>query len=342
MNIDERLLAYKPISITLNFDWDNTTYDERVQMRHDYIEEQKKKDLNYVGYDFPEYFNDFTTLTLNKPNVVVTDFSKLVNTLGQFLFIKDGKIYISLVTPTPGKYKLNWLLIGNKRMQVRTHRVIACTFIPIPEHLKEQRTKIVVNHKNDIKTCNLRSNLEWCTRGENNIKALNTGSRVSCSFKYTVNLPGRLFGKEYYFLNRKDLVEHGFEESFLYSIVNSKNYLHGRFETISKEQIKDKPIGIPKEVIDELRNPKYGRPDSSATVGTIISEGPCKGEKFVIYGPPEIKKYGFSDNSIYNFIRGNTVQYKGCTWEKLDRNETVDIPIGLTEAQKEHIFGKSS
>ena len=42
MNIDERLLAYKPISVTLNFDWENTTYDERVQMRHDYIEEQKK------------------------------------------------------------------------------------------------------------------------------------------------------------------------------------------------------------------------------------------------------------------------------------------------------------
>ena len=52
MNIDERLLAYKPISVTLNFDWENTTYDERVQMRHDYIEEQKKKDPNYVGWDF--------------------------------------------------------------------------------------------------------------------------------------------------------------------------------------------------------------------------------------------------------------------------------------------------
>jgi hypothetical protein len=31
MKIDERLLAYKPISVTLNFDWENTTYDERVQ-----------------------------------------------------------------------------------------------------------------------------------------------------------------------------------------------------------------------------------------------------------------------------------------------------------------------
>ena len=41
MNIDERLLAYKPISVTLNFDWDKMSYDERVLARHNYIEEQK-------------------------------------------------------------------------------------------------------------------------------------------------------------------------------------------------------------------------------------------------------------------------------------------------------------
>ena len=57
MNIDKRLLAYKPISITLNFDWDKMSYDERVLARHNYIEEQKKKDPNYVGYDFLEHFS---------------------------------------------------------------------------------------------------------------------------------------------------------------------------------------------------------------------------------------------------------------------------------------------
>lgn len=57
MDIDERLLAYKPISVTLNFDWDKMSYDERVLARHNYIEEQKKKDPNYVGYDFLEHFS---------------------------------------------------------------------------------------------------------------------------------------------------------------------------------------------------------------------------------------------------------------------------------------------
>jgi hypothetical protein len=29
-------------------------------------------------------------------------------------------------------------------------------------------------------------------------------------------------------------------------------------------------------------------------------------------------------------------------WERMTREEAVNIPIGLTEAQKEHIFGKDT
>lgn len=80
-NIDERLLAYKPISVTLNFDWENTTYDERVQMRHDYIEEQKKLDPNYVGWDFPELVSSKHG-GITKNITYYRDFSRVVNTLG--------------------------------------------------------------------------------------------------------------------------------------------------------------------------------------------------------------------------------------------------------------------
>lgn len=46
------------------------------------------------------------------------------------------------------------------------HRIVAKSFIPNPNELSE------VNHKNGIKTDNRISNLEWCTRIQNNDHAI--------------------------------------------------------------------------------------------------------------------------------------------------------------------------
>ena len=49
------------------------------------------------------------------------------------------------------------------------HRIVAKCFIPNP------KGRLEVNHKDGVKTNNNASNLEWCTRSENNRHAFQTG-----------------------------------------------------------------------------------------------------------------------------------------------------------------------
>lgn len=69
---------------------------------------------------------------------------------------KDGYIRIRL---NHGKFRRDFMV----------HRLVATAFIPNPEHKPE------VNHINGRKNCNFDYNLEWVTRAENQMHALQTG-----------------------------------------------------------------------------------------------------------------------------------------------------------------------
>lgn len=342
MNIDERLLAYKPISVTLNFDWENTTYDERVLARHNYIEEQKKKDPNYVGYDFPEWFKShYGRGKVDSTSFHSVDFSRLINTLGQIYRVRKNKVEIFFGIMNVHGY-IDFSITEQGKHKVRKgHRIVACTFIPIPEMLKDFRYQLVVNHKNDIKTCNLRSNLEWCTQQTNIKLAVKTSAINTFSFKYTVKLPGELFDKTYYFFSYSDLIKQGFYLTRITeSISNGTMYIHGIWEKITKDELKGKQIGIPPAELLEIRDKKHNRTNTKPILVTIISEGPCKGQQFTLYGEKEIVKYGFHRGHAYEAIRGDVKTHRGCVWKHVTREEAFCIPIGPTGTQMDHIFGK--
>lgn len=338
MNIDERLLAYKPISITLNFDWENTTYDERVQMRDDYIEEQKKKDPNYVGWDFPEHFRSTHGDKTDDLRYSIT-FDLLISTLG---LLVSARYADKLFTTFGGKSHKGYLVTAINEPEgpqlAQVHRIVACTFVPLPEELKKDPGKAIINHKNDIVTCNQKSNLEWTTLQGNTIKAVETGLIHSTSFKLTVTQPGPLIGREYYFLSKGDLVKQGFSHSPIWeSVRNGTVYLCGIWSEVSKEEMTNKPRGVPEEDLLIMRDKKTGRSDASATVGTIVTEGLCKGQRFALYGGAQLKEYKFDQSSLNKAIRGDLGIVAGCTWERMSREEAVDIPIGLTPEQLDHI-----
>ena len=97
MDIDERFLAYKPISEILGLSLELKDYEDRVQKRYDYIQEQLELDPEYVGYDYIEYYPKLG-------NVVYATKKNLISTNGDFYKLK-GDVWIKARSKQSGPYK---------------------------------------------------------------------------------------------------------------------------------------------------------------------------------------------------------------------------------------------
>ena len=72
-------------------------------------------------------------------------------------------------TLTPQGYPYVSLMLDGKAHKTTVHKLVAKAFVSNPE------CHSVINHKNGIKHDNRSCNLEWCTYGENNDHARDTG-----------------------------------------------------------------------------------------------------------------------------------------------------------------------
>lgn len=89
-----------------------------------------------------------------------------ISSLGRVKSLKNSKgnyrEKILSNTPTKGGYLRVNLYKNNKKKTFTIHKLVAIHFISNPNNYKE------VNHKDEDKTNNCVSNLEWCTREYNN------------------------------------------------------------------------------------------------------------------------------------------------------------------------------
>lgn len=341
MKIDERLLAYKPISVTLNFDWDKMTYDERVLARHNYIEEQKKKDPNYIGWDFAELvMSEYGPGSNLSSLTILRSVTSIISTIGQIARInsKTNCLELTLGISDNGYKHVHVTFVDKVYKKCRIHRLVGSTFIPIPDHLKEHRSHLVINHKNDIKTCNLRSNLEWCTGLENTKKAIETGAREVGSYIATWEVDDEHKGKTFYFkdLNEiRDYIPYGNIHQSIYGKLKTQYGCSWKF--IDKALLINKVTGFTREVYKLLQDPCYINPRTMPVIGTIIKPGKYCGLTFVLLGGNEIKSNGFILSNIRSVIMGRRNKHKNCSWSRCDLIESKKHQRGLTKDQKKFL-----
>ena len=111
-----------------------------------------------------------------------------VSNWGRVKSIKFGKERILKPQKDKDGYLQVTLCKNNNQCQFKVHRLVAEVFLPNPNNYKE------VNHKDENKTNNVVTNLEWCDRKYNQ----NYGTRTEkCSKKvYQYTLDGQ-FVKEW-------------------------------------------------------------------------------------------------------------------------------------------------
>ena len=111
-----------------------------------------------------------------------------VSNWGRVKSLKFGKEKILKPQKDTSGYLCVTLCKNNNQCQFKVHRLVAEAFIPNPNNYKE------VNHKDENKTNNVVTNLEWCDRKYNQ----NYGTRTEkCSKKvYQYTLDGK-FVKEW-------------------------------------------------------------------------------------------------------------------------------------------------
>lgn len=75
--------------------------------------------------------------------------------------MRNGKVLKHVINPKTGYHSITLCKNGATR-RVYVHRLVAAAFIPNPNGYSQ------VNHKDERKSNNAVSNLEWCTREYNN------------------------------------------------------------------------------------------------------------------------------------------------------------------------------
>ena len=89
--------------------------------------------------------------------------------------VRNYKGFIKKPKPDKDGYLKVWLSKNSKKKPYFIHRLVASSFV------ENSLNKPIVNHIDGIKTNNHYSNLEWCTRSENDKHAFQLGLRkVTC------------------------------------------------------------------------------------------------------------------------------------------------------------------
>ena len=326
-------MPIKTLTEILGLSLELKDYEERVQKRYDYIQEQLEKDPEFVAYDHLEYWDGRIELHLIFKEV-------LIDTNGEYYQFKENN-WVMVEQPKNKPYLqkgFHFKQHGTKSFQ--THRVVASTFIPKYEHLSETAFwKLEVNHKDGDKHNPKINNLEWMTKSENTQHALENGLQTSgindpntIPYLATVVMEGPYKGQQFILAGTAIFESLGLSRSSVRDQSEGKfRAVYGcTWKPVSKEESQDYQLSVPDGFIEFMKNnTKLSDPKVKPILVTIV-DGPNAGYQFCLYGATEVIAHGFGQAYVSPAARKNR-KYRGCMWKYVSQEEASQYPRGATE-----------
>lgn len=324
-------MSIKTLTEILGLSLELKDYEERVQKRYDYIQEQLEKDREYVAYDYLEYWGGRIELHLIFKEV-------LIDTNGEYYQFKEND-WVMVEQPKNKPYLqkgFHFKQHGTKSFQ--THRVVASTFIPKYEHLSETPFwTLEVNHKDGNKHNPKINNLEWMTKSENTQHALENGLQTSgvndpntIPYLATIVMEGPYKGQQFVLAGTAAFEKEGISRSSVRDQSEGKyRAIAGcTWEVISKEETTKYNSGTPSGFMTFLKaNSTLSDPKVKPALG-VIQSGPYKDYHFCLFGAKHIVENGFGQAYVSGYAKHNKI-YKGVLWKYITQEEAVNYPRGL-------------
>ena len=320
-------MSIKTLTEILGLSLELKDYEDRIQKRYDYIQEQLEKDPEFVAYDHPEYWTGYI-----ESHFIIKDM--VVGTNGLFYRLKNGE-YTVFKTPLPnenvnGGYLCKKLTVSKKvKKGVRIHRVLGSTFIPRSESNRMfPFFKLEVNHKNGIKCDNRLSNLEWVTSKENTLHAIETGLFKTGLEKTslipvlgTIVIQGPYKNKRFVMAGEKNYVDAKINRGVISQALIRNKLAYGcKWEIVDKDNFYNFDIGPPNGYLTYARENRHLVDLRIKPLVGEVMVGRSKGFTFVILGKRELNSYGFKQSKIVAHI-GKSKTVFGCSWKYVSTDE---------------------
>ena len=324
-------MSIKTLTEILGLSLELKDYEDRIQKRYGYIQEQLEKDPEFVAYDYLEYWDGRADI-----HYIIDKY--VIDTKGNYYQLKDNVWTLARTKHDEGYKEKNVNMGNNKYRMFQTHRVIVTTFIPKYEHLKDiPYWKLEANHKDGVKENNDFTNLEWMTKSENNTHAVEIGSQLSgiddpntIPYLATVVMEGKYKGQQFVLAGTAAFEKEGISRSSVRDQSEGKyRAIAGcTWKVITKEEAKEYPQGTPEGFMLFLKsNSTLSDPKVKPVLG-VVQNGSFKGHHFCLFGGKHIVENGFGQAYVSGYAKHNKV-YKGVLWKYITQEEAVNYPRGL-------------